>query len=82
MVAISRFKLGDIYHVGLRMSTQNRNQVSCKSAGIQILDLTNIPVLLLVYHTIVLALASTTGKQTRVKRTTDGRNSAEKVQGR
>ena len=75
-VAIPCFKPGDIYLVGLRMSTQNPSQVSCKSAGIQMLDLSNIIVLLLLYQTIVLA-----GKQRRVKGTTAGRYNAEKVQG-
>jgi hypothetical protein len=79
-VAILCFKPGDIYLVGLRISTQNPSQVSCKSTEIQILDLTNISVLVLLYQTIVLALASITGKQRRVKKTKAGRNRAEKVQ--
>ena len=45
MVTITCFKAGDIYLVGLRMSTKNPSEVSCISAGIQILDLTNITVL-------------------------------------
>jgi len=44
------------------------------------LDLTNIRVLVLLYQTIVLALAPITGKQRRVKRTKAGRNRGEKVQ--
>lgn len=77
-VAIPCFKSGDIYLVGLRMSTQTPSQVFRKSAWIQILDLTNITALLPLYQTTVLAVASITGKQRRVKRTTAGRNSAEK----
>jgi hypothetical protein len=72
ILAVPCCKTGDIYVVGLRMSTQNPSPVSCKSVGIQILDLTNRTALLLLYQTTVLALATITGKQRRVKRKTAG----------